>query len=156
MGNKVCRCCDAEKPIGEFYVHARMLDGHLNICKTCVKLRVKKHRAENDSVREYDRWRYWNDPNRLAYSKARTKTAYEKNKDRILVSSKNWRMKNPEKRKAHIMVGNAVRDGRLIKQLCEVCGAKAHAHHDDYSKPLDVRWLCPTHHVRFHLGIEKV
>ena len=49
------------------------------------------------------------------------------------------------------MVGQAVRDGRLIPQPCEKCGASpTHAHHDDYSKPLDVRWLCPVHHAEHH------
>jgi len=44
---------------------------------------------------------------------------------------------------------NAARS--LERQPCEVCGAqKAQAHHDDYSKPLDVRWLCTTHHAEWH------
>jgi ribosomal protein S27AE len=39
----------------------------------------------------------------------------------------------------------------LIKQPCEVCGnLKAQAHHDDYSKPLQVRWLCQKHHTEHH------
>jgi hypothetical protein len=43
--------------------------------------------------------------------------------------------------------------GTLIPQPCEVCGAtKVHAHHDDYSRPLDVRWLCPLRHRHQHLG----
>jgi hypothetical protein len=46
--------------------------------------------------------------------------------------------------------GNAIRDGRLIRKPCEKCGKKAQAHHDDYSKPLDVRWLCFKHHREFH------
>lgn len=69
---------------------------------------------------------------------------------------KEWISRNPEKRQAHIIVGNAVRDGRLHKQPCEICGdAKADAHHDDYSKPLDVRWLCRPCHSDLH-KIERI
>jgi ribosomal protein S27AE len=52
----------------------------------------------------------------------------------------------------HDVVYQAIRRGELVRQPCEVCGAtKVHAHHDDYSKPLDVRWLCSRHH-RLHHG----
>lgn len=48
-------------------------------------------------------------------------------------------------------VFHAVERGDLVKQPCEVCGADhVEAHHDDYAKPLDVRWLCPTHHKAHH------
>lgn len=61
------------------------------------------------------------------------------------------RAANPEKYSAHIKTGNAIRDGKLMRQPCEVCGkAKAQAHHDDYSKPLEVRWLCVKHHNEHH------
>lgn len=42
--------------------------------------------------------------------------------------------------------------GILIPQSCEVCETDkdVHAHHDDYSKPLDVRWLCRKHHNEHH------
>lgn len=44
-----------------------------------------------------------------------------------------------------------VRDGHLTKpDKCEVPGcdrSDVHGHHDDYSKPLEVRWLCPAHHA---------
>ena len=43
--------------------------------------------------------------------------------------------------------------GKLVRQPCEVCGADAEMHHDDYSKPLDVRWLCREHHLDHHLNI---
>jgi ribosomal protein S27AE len=53
--------------------------------------------------------------------------------------------------KAHKAVGIALRDGDLKKQLCEVCRrSPAFAHHDDYSKPLKVRWLCVRHHLQAH------
>lgn len=62
-----------------------------------------------------------------------------------------WAERNKEKRSAHVAVGNAIRDGKLKKKPCEVCGSiKVEAHHDDYSKPLKVRWLCIKHHNHHH------
>lgn len=44
-----------------------------------------------------------------------------------------------------------IRRGRIIRGPCEVCGSlNVHAHHDDYSKPLQVRWLCKPHHQLLH------
>lgn len=63
-----------------------------------------------------------------------------------------WRANNRAKYLAHKVVENAVASGRLARQPCELCGATnlVHAHHDDYSRPLDVLWLCPTHHKERH------
>lgn len=45
----------------------------------------------------------------------------------------------------------AIADGRLVRQPCERCSKlKVQAHHDDYSKPLEVRWLCPVCHNHLH------
>jgi hypothetical protein len=46
----------------------------------------------------------------------------------------------------------ALRIGLLVRQPCEVCGATKHihGHHDDYDKPLEVRWLCAKHHAAWH------
>lgn len=44
-----------------------------------------------------------------------------------------------------------LRRGKLSRQPCEICGnPSTQMHHDDYSKPLAVRWLCPTHHHDLH------
>jgi hypothetical protein len=49
----------------------------------------------------------------------------------------------------------AVRAGKLTRQPCERCGdPKADAHHEDYSKPLDVRWLCRKHHAVRHCELD--
>lgn len=57
----------------------------------------------------------------------------------------------PEKRRAQWTVANALRDKRLFRQPCEVCGEEeVQAHHSDYSRPLDVRWLCRKHHMELH------
>lgn len=54
---------------------------------------------------------------------------------------------------AGVLARKAIRDGILIKRPCEVCGAaQVDAHHDDYSRPLDVRWLCRSHHLRHHFA----
>lgn len=56
---------------------------------------------------------------------------------------------------AHEQVYRAVRSGALKRLPCERCGAThcVHGHHEDYSRPLDVRWLCPKCHARHHLSI---
>ena len=44
-----------------------------------------------------------------------------------------------------------VKRGHVTRGCCEVCGdEKVEAHHEDYTKPLDVRWLCKLHHLQAH------
>ena len=56
------------------------------------------------------------------------------------------------KRHARDLVNSEIRKGYLIPQPCEACGTSIsiEAHHDDYSKPLHVRWLCVVHHREHH------
>ncbi len=62
-----------------------------------------------------------------------------------------YRASHPDRRAAHQAVQTALRNGSLVKKACSVCGqSKAHAHHDDYTKPLAVLWLCHTHHMERH------
>jgi hypothetical protein len=57
------------------------------------------------------------------------------------------RRNHPIKVAARQMVRCALVCGVLKKQPCEVCGeVKVEAHHEDYSKPLEVNWLCNPHH----------
>jgi hypothetical protein len=64
--------------------------------------------------------------------------------------ARGWR-EDPLKKRARNAVSGALRSGRLIRQPCEVCQAEpAEAHHDDYSRPLEVRWLCRRHHEEAH------
>lgn len=56
-----------------------------------------------------------------------------------------------EKTKARSKVAIAVRAGKLVRQPCEICREpNAQAHHEDYSRPFDVRWLCQSHHLWWH------
>lgn len=73
------------------------------------------------------------------------------------VSSNNMRYKRlqkqryPERVYARELVRRAVRSGRLVRGPCVSCGAvESFAHHADYSKPLEVHWLCRECHGTEH------
>jgi hypothetical protein len=129
---KRCFKCGTVKPLGDFYPHPRMADGHLNKCKECTKKDVK---PKNDAERR----------KRSAYEQQRQQRPDRKQQK--LVYQRRYREQNPIKNAARNAVRNATRDGRLVRGVCEVCGNVAtQAHHDDYSKPLEVRWLYFRHH----------
>lgn len=66
-------------------------------------------------------------------------------------SSKRWRVNNKIKSDAHKAVDKAIKLGILIRENCLVCGKEnAFAHHEDYSKQLEVTWLCNFHHTEHH------
>jgi hypothetical protein len=66
-------------------------------------------------------------------------------------TERRYRAAHPEKVRAHWAVYKAVKKGKLIRKPCEVCGVeRSQAHHHDYSKPLDVRWLCKKCHEAEH------
>lgn len=64
------------------------------------------------------------------------------------------RRENPLERHkwiARIKLRQAISSGKIQRKPCERCGAvKSQGHHEDYSKPLDVQWLCPKHHAALH------
>lgn len=63
-----------------------------------------------------------------------------------------WRRANLTKYAAHLAVSRALAQGRLERQVCEVCGhPRVDAHHDSYEDPVAVRWLCRRHHMGLHL-----
>ncbi len=150
MTVKTCFKCGEEKPLCEFYRHHMMRDGRLNKCMDCTKRDVRANRLVNlDHYKQYDKERA-NKPDRVAAREEYAKS--EAGRRAASRARKKYRGGNPQKYKAHTIVTNAVRDGLLARQPCEVCGATkmVHAHHDDYAKPLDVRWLCPAHHRQWH------
>ena len=55
---------------------------------------------------------------------------------------------------ARATVNNAIKAKKIVKGVCEICGTdkKVHAHHNDYAKPLEIRWLCFYHHKEAHGG----
>jgi hypothetical protein len=145
---KACKTCKKEKPLSSFYAHKKMADGHLNICKDCTKIRVSNHRELNiEYIKEYDKKRA-NLPKRVIARKNYAKT--EAGKKAHARALKKYRENYHQRYATHIIFCNAVRDGKVEKLPCLICGNEAEGHHPDYSKPLDVIWLCNKHHREAH------
>lgn len=54
------------------------------------------------------------------------------------------------KSRARAYANMYLRRGLIERKGCEVCGEKAQMHHEDYNKPLRVRFLCSRHHQYLH------
>lgn len=134
---KRCFKCGEVKPLDDFYKHARMKDGRLNKCIACTIVDVREHYGRTRAMR-------------LEYERQRNKRPERKRQ--LVSASSRQRQRKPTQYAAHSVVNAAIRSGRLERKPCEVCGTteRVQAHHDDYSRPLDVRWLCVMDHKRLH------
>lgn len=128
---KGCSGCGEVKPRSDFYSRGRKIQSK---CKLCV---TRRQRARRDAglTQALERARYHGNPRVRAL---------------VAANTARWKARNPDKLRAENAVATAIRRGDLVRQPCEVCGEKAQAHHEDYARPLDVRWLCPLHHARQH------
>ena len=101
-----------------------------------------------DCKRAYDRLRqrtWYLDKKRENGRRHYTKTA-----DRKHAYYEAYKLQHQDKLQARSIMGHAIRDGKLLRRPCEVCAGKADGHHDDYARPLEVRWLCRQHHMAHH------
>lgn len=112
-------------------------------CKPC---RNEMHRANRTLTPEHFR----------SYHRDYQKTDRLLNPDIVRADDRERYERKKLTKPKQVQAQNIVHDdfrsphGKITKQPCEVCGAVAQAHHDDYSKPLEVRWLCPVHHKQEH------
>ena len=131
---RTCFICKKNKRLIEFYKDVNRAKGYSYICKECERIYRRESRQRN-----------------LQTYKAKDKRYYKKHKYKILANRKKWYKANKVKISAHSKVKNALFNGSLKRLPCEVCGLNnTDAHHDNYNYPLDVRWLCRTHHMRHH------
>lgn len=122
---KQCSVCGATKPTSHF---------RCSQCKDCLNAKSRLWKSRN------------REKARAASKKSRARYCAE-NKAKIAAYNKAYYWSHLDEARAKWQVRYAVKMGRLIRLPCEVCGSpKSEAHHDDYSKPLDVRWLCRPHH----------
>ena len=132
---KLCSKCKIDKPLSAFYkskLHRLGVGSH---CKLCTNSTSAKNYSAN-RAELLEKSREWAKANRES-----KRASYAK-----------WKAANPIKKKASDLVNSAIKTGRMVRQPCEICGTTkgVHGHHCDYSKPLDVMWLCPAHHTAWH------
>lgn len=124
-----------------------MKDGYLNKCKTCYKIDIKENRSKkSDYYKEFDRKRSML-PHRVEARKAYIKTDAGKIAKKRAMDT--YKKKYPLKTIAVRAVNNHLKNNPDFRKPC-FCGKKAQAHHPDYTKPLDVIWLCSSHHAEEH------
>ena len=136
MDTKKCKRCGTEKPFDSFYQSD-------SSCKECRKLLVRKYRDINsEKIKEYDRER----------------GKLQHRKDRCVINTRIRRGDVDGYMSAHSKVSRALKHGLIVREPCCMCGSKEkiHAHHDDYLKPLEVMWLCVTHHKSRHAFLEYI
>ena len=128
-----CSACKELKTEDSFYAQTQTKRGRSYNCKECQIIQSRDYYANNAEGYKKLRSKYYK--NNIEYFKERDK---RQSKDSIKV-------------KAKTAVFGALKKGLLTRQPCEECGAeKTDAHHDDYAKPLEVRWLCRRHHTLWH------
>lgn len=147
---KTCTKCKVEKSFDQFYRRPGRPCGFMSRCKTCMqdagKARMKKPEARDKDNKT--RRAYYARKGRFAQA------AYLQTEPARAMHRKHaeaYKNMNPEKKLAHAKVRWAIKSGNLERLPCEVCGnPRSQGHHDDYSKPIEVVWLCQRHHIERH------
>lgn len=133
---KECLRCGIKRTLDNFYKQNFNKDGLFNTCKICHRKKSRSYYYENRNERiNYEITRYQNPIIK---------------KQKILNQYK-YRKENPIPYLAYQKVSKAIKKGKIIKLSCKICGSiNSQGHHPDYSKPLNVIWLCKIHHAELH------
>lgn len=136
---KRCPGCSEYKPVTEFNRNRASVDGLQYRCKPC----------------QIDANRTWAE----RHPEVRRATLHRQYLRERVHGRRESKESPPEKRRAHKNVERAIRAGHLTRpDACPRCGtdrSPVHAHHEDYSRPLDVQWLCARCHGRLHRDMER-
>lgn len=121
------------------------------ICTGCGR---KLSQTEEHFLRREDTLIGWQARCKDCYNGRKRRWAH-KHKDyiygRFLRQKAKLQQTRPEVLIARHALSWAIRSGRLVRQPCVCCGnPKSEGHHPDYSRPLEVVWLCGPHHKAVH------
>ena len=152
-----CVCCLKVKNLSDFGSTKAFKSGLDSSCRDCRLEKVRSYRATPNG-RAKSRGtveRYHKSPKGRAAKRRyeETENGREKRREHASVH----REKHPVKIRARLIAHYAEKCGKIERKPCGVCSdAKTEAHHIDYSRPLDVVWLCKTHHDVAHDRVSAV
>lgn len=138
--------------------------------KEKIRQQEKEYKLEHkEHIREVRK--KWNEKNK-EHRAEKKREWVEKNAEHVKAYAEEWEKNNKEKRRrinsrsktnhpyeSYIrdQTNNAIKLGKLIRKPCEICGVEpTDAHHDNYNKPLEVRWLCRKCHAEWHKDNEPI
>lgn len=164
---KICCHCKRELDESCFYKNKSSKDGLHPECKDCVFNRTHTEEFKKKQIiyRSSEKFlkknrnrckKYYNKPEKRKRILSRNKKWYEsheRNYKKINEYGHKYRMNNKDKIKCRSLLNYAIKKNKIIRpKKCSNCGKSGRiiAHHDDYSKPFDVIWLCSKCHVNLH------
>ncbi len=128
-------------------------------CTRCGADNAKHYQGSKECVEcEAKRKRGYYKANRLSIL-AKRSAHYDKNRETILETRAGYWRKNRKKVNAAATLRYRVKKGSVAQpDSCESCGkpCKPEAHYEDYSKPLDVKWLCRSCHGQHHSVVQRL
>lgn len=161
---KRCFHCKEEKNPEEFYKNKTNKDGLTSDCKICVLKRQYYEKRESilekrrvyreknrDKISLKEATRRLNDADRFEKNRQRHFSWSKNNRKRLNAYQREWYQENKEKRRAHVVLSRAIRAGKIVRPInCSQClkECKPDGHHEEYSKPLEVIWICRACHSR--------
>lgn len=174
-GLKRCGKCREQKSPEDFHRARNTTDGRHGWCRVCMNAYMSSRRIRIRPVLPFgmkrcpacgeikalddfgrnmvkpDRARSYCRPCENAQNRIRQRVYVKTERYRLLESAQRKKDWKNGKTRARQFARLAVYFGLLVQRPCERCGAEeVQAHHEDYSKPLDVRWLCLVHHGEAH------
>ena len=100
--------------------------------------------------------REYRDKNRLKFREYNRIYNQKWRKENGYHNEENSKLRYPEKVQARSILRRSIIKGEIVRLPCEVCGeVKSQGHHEDYTRPLEVKWLCTVHHKERHKVINK-
>jgi hypothetical protein len=139
---KRCSRCLAYKHESGFTKNKQTRDSLNVYCRDCTRILGKEyfhkyHSKRTESIKRYKET--------------------ERGREVSIRGYRNYIKSNPYKFLAHASVRSAIKLGIMNIEPCMVCGElEVEAHHEDYQRPYDVKWLCKKHHVERHQELKHI